>query len=97
SSTLETAFQLLARTSLLACRQTDRASCVRSFSWQTGHPTWSCGHGGTRESRTSLSDQTWSVNPAAIAGVHGRHTFAEPRPLVASGTSNGWRRLAWGK
>ena len=40
---------------------------------------------------------TWSVNPAAIAGVHGRHTFAEPRPLVASGYGNGWRRLAWGK
>jgi hypothetical protein len=27
------------------------------------------GHGGTRYSKTSLSVHTWSVNPAAIAGV----------------------------
>jgi len=38
---------------------------------------------------TSCSVHTWSVKPAAIAGVHSRHTFAEPRPLVASGASNG--------
>jgi hypothetical protein len=27
----------------------------------------------------------WSVNPAAIAGVHGRHNLAEPLPLVIKG------------
>jgi hypothetical protein len=32
------------------------------------------GPGGTRESHTSFSIHTCSVNPAAIAGVHGRHT-----------------------
>jgi hypothetical protein len=32
-----------------------------------------------------------------MAGVHGRHTFAEPLPLVGSGIRNGWRKLAWGK
>ena len=34
------------------------------------------------------------VNPAAIAGVHGRHSLAEPLPLVASGANHGWRKLA---
>jgi hypothetical protein len=29
------------------------------------------------------------VNPAAIAGVHGRHTLADPLPLVGLGTSKG--------
>jgi len=29
-----------------------------------------------------------------MAGVHGRPTFAEPRPLVGSGTNRGWRTLA---
>ena len=38
----------------------------------------------------------WSVTPAAIAGVHGRHTLAEPVPLVGSGTNSDWRKLAWG-
>ena len=33
------------------------------------HPPAGCGHGGTRYSKTSLSVHTWSVNPAAIAGV----------------------------
>src|SRR5262249_1499002 len=56
-----------------------------------------CGHGGTRYRRTSFSVHTWSVRPAAIAGVHGRHRVAEPRPFVTSGAGNGWRRLAWGK
>ena len=32
--------------------------------------------------------------PCRHAGVHGRHIFAEPQPLVASGSSNRWRRLA---
>src|SRR5262249_60216067 len=48
-----------------------------------------CGwhHGGTRNINPSLNVPAGSVKPAAIAGVHGRHTFAEPRPLVALGTS----------
>jgi alpha-ketoglutarate-dependent taurine dioxygenase len=33
------------------------------------HTPAGCGHGGTRYSKTSLSVHTWSVNPAAIAGV----------------------------
>ena len=44
----------------------------------------------------SRSVQTWSVNPAVIAGVHDRHRLAEPVPLVGSGISKGWRKPAWG-
>jgi hypothetical protein len=33
------------------------------------HAPAGCGHGGTRYSKTSRSVHTWSVNPAAIAGV----------------------------
>src|SRR2546421_8202026 len=61
------------------------------------HTPAGCGHGGTRKSSTSRRVHTWSVSPAAIAGVHDRHRLAEPVPCVASGTSNGWRTLAWGK
>ena len=32
-----------------------------------------------------------------MAGVHGRHTLAEPVPWVGSGCGRGWRKLAWGK
>jgi hypothetical protein len=56
-----------------------------------------CSHGGTRNCNTSLRLQTWSVNPAAIAGVHGRHNRAEPLPVVASGISSVCRKLAWGR
>ena len=56
-----------------------------------------CGHGGTRNISTSCSVHTWSVNPAAIAGVHSRHNFAEPLPLVVSETRNGWRKLVCGR
>jgi transposase InsO family protein len=38
-----------------------------------------------------------SVHPAALAGVHGRHRVAAPRPCVGSGTGTGWRQLAWGR
>jgi hypothetical protein len=55
-----------------------------------------CSHGGPRENSPALRDHTGAVKPAALAGVHGRHTLAEPRPLVASGTGHRWRRLAWG-
>ena len=54
------------------------------------------GHGGTRHRSTSRRVQTWSVSPAAMAGVQGRHCLAEPRPWVGSGWSRGWRKLAWG-
>src|SRR6267143_1850927 len=39
------------------------------------------GHGGTRNSSTSRRVQTWSVSPAAMAGVLGCHRLAEPVPL----------------
>jgi len=55
------------------------------------------GHGGTRHRSTSRRVHTWSVRPAAMAGVQGRHCFAEPVPLVGSGCGRGWRKLAWGK
>src|SRR5215813_13541378 len=61
------------------------------------HTPAGCGHGGTRKSSTSRSDQTWAVRPAAIAGVHGRHYVAEPVPLVGPGCGRDWRTLAWGK
>ena len=53
------------------------------------HRRAGCGHGGTRHSNTSRSVHTRSVNPAAIAGVHGRHGVAEPVPLVDSGCRRG--------
>src|SRR6266568_443197 len=55
------------------------------------------GHGGTRNRSTSRRVQTWSVSPAAMAGVYGRHNLAEPVPFVGSGCGRGWRTLAWGK
>src|SRR5439155_21995111 len=56
-----------------------------------------CGHGGTRNSSTSRRVQTWSVNPAAIAGVCDRHCLAEPLPFVGSGGGKGRRTLFGGK
>src|SRR5215467_4314698 len=61
------------------------------------HTPAGCGHGGTRKSSTSRSVQTWSVRPAAIAGVQGRHCVVEPVPWVDAGCGRGWRTLAWGK
>ena len=61
------------------------------------HTPAGCGHGGTRKSSTSRSVQTWSVRPAAIAGVQGRHCVVEPVPWVDSGWGRGWHTLAWGK
>ena len=55
------------------------------------------GHGGPWEHNTSVSDQTWSVHPAAMAGVPGRHPWAAPGPGVGSGRGNAWRKLAWGQ
>jgi hypothetical protein len=52
---------------------------------QCAHTPAGWGHGGTRKSSTSRSVQTWSVRPAAIAGVQGRPCWAEPTPLVSSG------------
>src|SRR2546421_5299053 len=42
--------------------------------------TWDCGPGGTRHRSTSRSGHTWSVRPAASAGVCGRPCVAEPLP-----------------
>ena len=55
------------------------------------------GHGGTRNRSTSRSVQTWSVSPAAMAGVRGRHCLAEPVPLVGTGCGRGRRKLACGR
>ena len=32
-----------------------------------------------------------------MAGVHGRHIFTEPQPLMGIGSASPWRRLAWGQ
>src|SRR5262245_24082826 len=56
-----------------------------------------CGQGGTRNRSTSRNVQTWSVSPAAIAGVQGRHCLAEPGPLVGQGCGKGRRKLVCGK
>jgi hypothetical protein len=61
------------------------------------HTPAGCGHGGTRNRSTSRRLHTRSVRPAAIAGVHGRHSFAEPLPLVGSGAARGKRTLACGR
>src|SRR5262252_10146663 len=55
------------------------------------------GHGGTRNSSTSRRVQTWSVSPAAMAGVRGCQRLAEPLPWVGSGCGKGRRKLACGK
>src|SRR5712691_7848536 len=61
------------------------------------HTPTGCGHGGTRKSHISGSVQTWSVSPAASAGVQGRHRLAEPLPLVGSGCGRAWRKEACGR
>jgi hypothetical protein len=61
------------------------------------HTPTGWGHGGTRKSSISRTLQTWSVNPAAMAGVQGRHCVGEPLPLVGSGCGKGRRKLVWGK
>jgi len=61
------------------------------------HAFAGCGHGGTRKSSISRKLQTWSVNPAAMAGVQGRHCVAEPPPVVGSGCGKDRRKLVWGK
>jgi hypothetical protein len=55
------------------------------------------GHGGTRKSNTSRNIHTRSVSPATIAGVQGRHSVADPVPLVGSGCGSTWRMLACGR
>jgi hypothetical protein len=78
-----------------------RAHLARSAPQSSGSSaTYSAcggGHGGTRNRSISRKVQTWSVNPAAIAGVQGRHWLAEPAPWVGRGCGQGRRRLAWGK
>src|SRR4029453_17379748 len=43
-------------------------------------PVWGWGQGGTQKKSPARKPHTCSVNPAAIAGVHGRHPLAEPLP-----------------
>src|SRR5438445_13109475 len=49
------------------------------------HTPAGCGHGGTRKRSTARRVHTWSVSPAAIAGVWGCQRVAEPLPWVGSG------------
>jgi hypothetical protein len=54
------------------CKRTSPAqgtSCYRFPPPRVAHRPSGCGHGGTRNNNTSLRDQTWSVTPAAMAGV----------------------------
>ena len=53
--------------------------------------------GGTRKLSNSSMVHTWSVNPAAMAGVTGFHFFREPfRPLVGRLWGRRCRKLRWG-
>ena len=79
----------------IACSQAPSRGCFPSP--PRPHTPAGCDHGGTRKSSTSRKLQTWSVNPAAIAGVWGCHRVAEPLPLVGRCCGNGWRKEAWGK
>src|SRR5882724_1519557 len=63
----------------------------------TAYSVCGWGHGGTRNSNTSRRVHTWSVSPAAIAGVRGCHRLAEPLPCVGKGCGRGRRKLVWGK
>ena len=56
-----------------------------------------CGHGGTRKRSISRKLQTWSVNPATMAGVWGCQRFADPVPCVGSGSTKGIRKLVCGR
>ena len=90
------------------CGRPRRRPCGRTSSaWATSpcrsprallaHTPAGCGHGGTRKSRTARTLQTWPVNPAAIAGGHGRHCVAAPVPWVGRGGSSGGRKAAGGR
>lgn len=89
---------------LLPCRRLCGRTMARqaispcpSRSRSLPHTPVDCGHGGTRNRRTSLKLQTWSVSPAASAGAWGRQRLAEPIPLVGSGCGKGRRKEAWGR
>jgi hypothetical protein len=69
----------------------------RSPSLSAAYSSCGCGHGGTRYRSTSRSVHTRSVSPAAMAGVHGRHCWAEPMPWVGTGCAKDWRKLACGR
>jgi len=78
--------------------QDNHARRPRKPRWKNpGQPPAGCGHGGTRNGSTSRRVQTWSVNPAAIAGVWGCQRFADPGPFVGSGSTKGIRKLACGR
>jgi hypothetical protein len=86
------------RAARLASSRTHLPHIISRSSGSTpAYSAWGCGHGGTRNSSTSRRVQTWSVSPAAMAGVQGRHCVAEPLPLVGAGCERSWRTLAWGK
>src|SRR5712691_9737359 len=57
--------------------------------------SWSRNSTGTRYASNSPVVQIWSVRPAAIAGVTGRHIRSDPAPRVGSGVGNRARKLLW--
>jgi hypothetical protein len=85
------------RPALLACNGTHlRRSTLRCSTPAGSSTVCGWGHGGTRKRHTSRSDHPWSVKPAALAGVQGRHTLAEPVPWVGIGLASVWRKLTCG-
>src|SRR5215813_1527379 len=53
--------------------------------------------GGTRKLSNSSMVHTWSVSPAAMAGLTGFHFFCEPfRPFVGRLWGRRCRQLRWG-
>jgi CBS domain-containing protein len=74
------------------CGRTAPAQATFPFHFpspQLVHTPAGCGHGGTRYNSTSRRVHTWSVSPAAIAGVWGCQRLAEPLPWVGSGCGKG--------
>src|SRR5262249_38063629 len=64
---------------------------------QRAHTRAGGGPGGTGHGSPWGRVQTWSVSPAAMAGVRGCQRWAEPLPWVDSGCGKGRRKLACGK
>src|SRR5262247_2311840 len=67
-----------ARTVLLACLCTYvNPSTPRSSRSSIVQNPCGWDHDGTRQRNTPRSTHPWSIKPAALAGVQGRHCFAE--------------------
>lgn len=89
SSALQSHILDLFQLPLPSCRRACPAHFHDHHARLPAYSACDCGHGGTRHIKTSCSVHTRSVNPAAIAGVQGRHFLAEPVPLVGSDCGKG--------